>query len=181
MRYLGCPTSPASPCQSSAALYAEEVLQRCQAQLLFVEHVIHPHTCCAAGLSGQNIARRRGDFPQDNMRTNMEGSLTESATQRPKVGTRIQSHSPNTVPPQLSGWCCRGSNSSAMFRVCTSSYGSQAFQRCWSHLRCSTLRRAGARSSRTLLDFALNWLQLAESASYELQLFTGLSNETNKA
>jgi hypothetical protein len=28
-----------------------------------------------------------------------------------------------------------------------------------------------------LLDFALNWLQLAESASYELQLFTGLSNE----
>jgi hypothetical protein len=90
MRHVGCPTSPASPGQSSAALYAEGVLQRCQAHLVFVEHVIHPHTCCAAGLSRQNIARRRCDFPQDNMRTNLEGSLTKSATQRPTLSMHTE-------------------------------------------------------------------------------------------
>ena len=73
----------------------------------------------------------------------------------------------STVPP---------SNPGAMFRTSTSSYGSQAFQRRRSHLRRSTLWRAGTNERPTLLIFAFDRLEQAKFVVHWLQLATGLSD-----
>jgi hypothetical protein len=104
----GMPNIPGITKPSSAVLYAE-VLQRCQAHPVSVEHVIHPHTRCAAGLSRQNNRAQEGDFPQDNMhacRTNREGSLAKSATQRPTLSMDTEAPSPAwTLSTSLSNSC----------------------------------------------------------------------------